>query len=223
MNERGRRIYLILAQLGVGTALPTSTLLQLLITKLSVSVTSPPIRLTLSDYNATVLHLSTVPNILLTYQLLASQTPLPKSSDLELSPSFLSSFESNLYLDSNIQISAISGAWSPAFDDLITTTHFSPSPSTTLILASETIYSPTTLTAFTKTLIHLLSTAEKRGGEARALIAAKKVYFGVGGGVDEFLEVLVARGGTGKVVWESAGGGVGRLILEVRTAVDAGI
>lgn len=31
----------------------------------------------------------------------------------------------------------------------------------------------------------------------------------------------MARGGTGKVVWESVGGGVGRLILEVRTAVDA--
>lgn len=45
----------------------------------------------------------------------------------------------------------------------------------------------------------------------------------MGGGVDEFLEVLVARGGTGKVVWESVGGGVGRLILEVRTAVDAGV
>ena len=29
----------------------------------------------------------------------------------------------------------------------------------------------------------------------------------------------MARGGTGKVVWESSGGGVERLILEVRTAV----
>lgn len=169
-----------------------------------------------------MLYLSTIPNIFLTYQLLASQIPPPKSSDVELSPSLLFSFESNLSLESNIHISAISGAWSPAFDNLITTQHFSPSPSTTLILASETIYSPASLISFTNTLINLLSTAEKRGGEARALIAAKKVYFGVGGGVDEFLEVLVARGGTGKVVWESVGGGVGRLILEVRTADDAG-
>lgn len=100
---------------------------------------------------------------------------------------------------------------------------FSSTPSNTLILASETIYSPASITAFTNTLIHILSTVESRGSEACALVAAKKVYFGVGGGVDEFLEVLAARGGTGKVVWESFGGGVERLILEVRTAVDAGV
>lgn len=213
----------MLAQLGAGTALPTSTILQLLFTKLSSSKISPSLRLTLSDYNATVLHLSTIPNILITYQLLASQIPPKKSSDLELAPSFLSSFESNLLRDRHIHISAISGAWSPAFDDLITKPHFSLTPSNTLILASETIYSPASLTAFTNTLIHILSTVEKRGGEAYALIAAKKVYFGVGGGVDEFLKVLVARGGTGRVVWESFGGGVERLILEVRTAVDPGV
>lgn len=170
-----------------------------------------------------MLHLSTIPNILLTYQLLASQTQQLKSFDLELSASFLSSFESNLNLQSNIHVSAISGAWSPAFDGLVTNPHLSPPSTTTLILASETIYSPASLTAFTNSLIHLLSTAEKRGGKAYALIAAKKVYFGVGGGVDDFLEVLVARGGTGKVVWESVGDGVGRLILEVRTAVDVGV
>lgn len=166
-----------------------------------------------------MLHLATIPNILLTYQLLASQTSLQISSDLDLSPSFLSSFESNLFRDRHIHISAVSGAWSPAFDDLITKPHFSATSSNTLILASETIYSPASLTAFTNTLIHILSTVKKRGGKAYALIAAKKIYFGVGGGVDEFLEVLVARGGTGKVVWESFGGGVERLILEVRIAV----
>lgn len=168
-----------------------------------------------------MLRLSTIPNILLTYQLLASQSTLHISSDLDLSPSFLSSFESNLLRDRHIHISAVSGAWSPAFDDLITKPHFSPPTSNTLILASETIYSPASLTAFTNTLIHILSSVEKRGGEACALIAAKKIYFGVGGGVVEFLEVLVARGGTGKVVWESFGGGVERVILEVRTALDA--
>lgn len=166
-----------------------------------------------------MLHLATIPNILLTYQHLASQTPLQISSYLDLSPSFLSSFESNLLRDHHIHISAVSGAWSPAFDDLITKPQFSPASSNTLILASETIYSPASLPAFTNTLIHILSTVEKQGGEACALIAAKKIYFGVGGGVDEFLEDLVARGGTGKVVWESFGGGVERLILEVRTAV----
>ena len=50
----------------------------------------------------------------------------------------------------------------------------------------------------------------------RALIAAKRVYFGVGGGVDEFLRVLGEMGGRGKVVWETGPeSGVGRVILEV--------
>ena len=34
--------------------------------------------------------------------------------------------------------------------------------------------------------------------------------------MDEFLALVVAKGGTGTVVWESGGIGVGRVILEVR-------
>lgn len=36
----------------------------------------------------------------------------------------------------------------------------------------------------------LLSLLRRSSRESTALIAAKKVYFGVGGGVDEFLDVL---------------------------------
>ena len=85
-----------------------------------------------------------------------------------------------------------------------------------LMLASETIYSPTSLSAFTTTLLEIMQAYEKRGDSVRTLLAAKKVYFGVGGGVDEFLSELWKRGGEGKEVWATEGSGVGRCILEVR-------
>ena len=86
------------------------------------------------------------------------------------------------------------------------------------MLASETIYEPRTLKSFTSTLLAVLAASQSRSvpfSRSRALIAAKKMYFGVGGGVDQFLEVLREMGGRGKVVWEEDGEGIGRCILEV--------
>ena len=50
------------------------------------------------------------------------------------------------------------------------------------------------------------------------MVAAKKVYFGVGGGIDEFLKVLNELGGKGAMVWESKDEGVSRVIVEIRAA-----
>ena len=60
--------------------------------------------------------------------------------------------------------------------------------------------------------------AASRAETARALVAAKRVYFGVGGGVDEFLIVLRSTTGVAREVWEThgEGAGVGRVVLEVR-------
>lgn len=63
-------------------------------------------------------------------------------------------------------------------------------------------------------------TAHRR---ATALIAAKRVYFGVGGGVDEFVKVLSEFGGRATCVWESEGPGVERVILEVVSIDGAAI
>ena len=93
--------------------------------------------------------------------------------------------------------------------------------SLTLILASETIYSPASLRSFTQTVVSLLSAKSlDSSNRALALIAAKRVYFGVGGGVDEFMAVVEEMGGHGNCVWDSSqeeneGYGVGRCILEV--------
>lgn len=100
--------------------------------------------------------------------------------------------------------------------------------SQTLVLASETIYSPASLGAFSETLVALLRRAAAAPGgqqqSAAALVAAKKVYFGVGGGVDEFLAVLGGVAGTLGVEvdvqerLDVKSEGVGRVVLGVRCA-----
>ena len=90
----------------------------------------------------------------------------------------------------------------------------------TIFLASETIYSPNSLHAFTEVLLKALTSAEETQGHGRALIAAKKIYFGVGGGVDEFLKILSMMGGKAAMAWESKDEGVGRVIMEVQRAGD---
>ncbi|KAH8145084.1 uncharacterized protein LAJ45_10864 [Morchella importuna] len=79
-----------------------------------------------------------------------------------------------------------------------------------LVLGSETIYSLATLGVFTDVLLG----AVEEGG--RGLVAAKRMYFGVGGGVGEFLEVVEARGGwVARMVREEREVGVGRCVVEV--------
>lgn len=85
----------------------------------------------------------------------------------------------------------------------------------TVVLASETIYSPETIPAFASTLVRLMKTAVDYGGCVSAFVAAKRFYFGVGGGVDDFMAVLPKYGLQADVVWESEAEGPGRVILEV--------
>lgn len=174
------------------------------------------ISLTVSDYNISVLALSTIPNLLLTWcahqNLLVPQT----SGDIEITPDLCKGFINELE-SRKLEIRVVSGSWGTRFTELTSAFPISnPGPSATIVLASETVYSPNTLPSFTDTLMGSIRAAEDAGGSAVGLVAAKRVYFGVGGGVDEFLRVLQEKGGGAKVVWESEGSGVGRVILEVR-------
>lgn len=65
----------------------------------------------------------------------------------------------------------------------------------------------------------IIRRSNKRGEAVQALVAAKKVYFGVGGGVDEFLKELDERGGKGTLVWETGekARGVTRCIVETKS------
>ncbi|MCJ1397372.1 hypothetical protein MMC11_000565 [Xylographa trunciseda] len=219
-------------ELGAGTALPTAALLQYLASKAQHSSSFSRTHITVADYNAQVLALATIPNLLLTF--VSAQPvsrPWPNEGDLDITTTLTSNFPTALG-DVGIHFSAISGAWGSAFVKLLSDVNIARRgndvnaaavrrPTSTLILASETIYSPSSIREFTQTVLALLK-ANSAGPADRAvaLVAAKRVYFGVGGGVNEFLAVLAEMGAYGQCVWDSSEAegtrhGVGRCILEV--------
>lgn len=83
----------------------------------------------------------------------------------------------------------------------------------TTIIGAETIYSPVALRAFAETLIALLELST--GSNKTALVGAKKVYFGVGGSIEDFVEDVTARGALVEQVREESDG-VRRAVIEVK-------
>ncbi|KAL8799967.1 MAG: hypothetical protein Q9182_005504 [Xanthomendoza sp. 2 TL-2023] len=202
-----------IVELGAGTALPSVFLLHLLLN--APSSTPPPRRtFVLADFNPSVLQLATIPNLLITWAF-ASNLISSEPGDLDVTSDVILSFRQAL-TERNIVIRAISGSWGPEFSPLAVLESAGPLKDI-LILASETIYSPKTTLAFTVTLLDLMRKSREAGGRATALVAAKKVYFGVGGGVDEFTCAMREHGGAGEMVWstEGMGSGVGRCILKL--------
>lgn len=209
-------------QLGCGTALPTLVLFHYALTQ------SLPLYFTLSDYNASVLRLVTLPNLLLTFcAALPDATSSPFSAgfpnplhtsptgDLDITPGLLNAFTSTLAQQSLI-ITLISGSWRPTelFLPLVAT---APEMNT-LVLASETIYSPASLESFTEALVGILECVRM----GKAMVAAKRVYFGVGGSVDGFKEEAARRKAVAYEIEntgleeELRGPGVRRCLMEVQ-------
>ena len=150
----------------------------------------------------------------------------------DLGEEYISRVETGLG-DRNTSIDFISGGWGPEFVNLILPPPSSTSKSTSattprspcrnlLILASETIYSPSATAVFADTVIRLLRRHRELypTGSARAWIAAKKVYFGVGGGVDDFKDQVQSLGGCVANLTETSDTGVGRVIIEVTVVED---
>ena len=82
-------------------------------------------------------------------------------------------------------------------------------------MGSETIYSPLSLRAFTEILAGILK--EVRTG--KAVVAAKRVYFGVGGSVEEFRRECSTRAMVAYEMPNEDGfgeGGVRRVVMEVQ-------
>ncbi|PVI06805.1 hypothetical protein DM02DRAFT_649532 [Periconia macrospinosa] len=134
-----------------------------------------------------------------------------EGGELHITPSLLTHFTAHL---SSISLTPtlLSGSWTP-LASLLPLIPSSPNLNT-FLLASETIYSPSSLSAFTQAMAALL----KRVKEGKALVAAKRVYFGVGGSVDGFREECSKVGCVaGEVEFEGLEmGGVRRAILEVQ-------
>lgn len=181
---------------------------------------------TCADYNDAVLRLVTLPNLLLTWHHIRQQsnavvpdqepTPAQPEEELDITPELINEFKNDL-TRRGIVLNFISGAWSPEFVGMV----FEACESQdfkTLLLASETIYSPASLKAFSETLLEVVRRSSTPSVKSRAMIAAKKVYFGVGGGVDDFLAVLKDVS-AGELAVEQRldvqSEGVGRVVLEV--------
>ena len=113
----------------------------------------------------------------------------------------------------NINFVFLSGPWSPQLASLIPESGLE---SGSLILAAETIYSP----ASTRAFVDLLITILKRVKMAKAMIGAKRMYFGVGGSVGGLKEACREQGAVAYEV-ENHGvpgmnSGVGRALIEVQ-------
>lgn len=212
---KGREVHII--EVGAGTALPMLVLFDFFLKQRLPSWRA--VHLTVADYNVSVLENATLPNLLLTWYFARSISIPDPAGDLEITSDLLLQFIKELS-DKHINITGISGAWSGVFSDLLVSLQRSHGgvQIETIFLASETIYSPNSLHAFTEVLLKALKSAEETHGHGRALVAAKKIYFGVGGGVDEFLKFLSRMDGEAATAWESKDEGVGRVILQVQRA-----
>ncbi|SCU88470.1 LADA_0E10352g1_1 [Lachancea dasiensis] len=177
-------------ELGCGTSLPTEYLFAQLLQNKGQRCNA---NIYLADYNESVLRLVSIPNLVLTWAVvtLSSQelTELQKHEDpntpvaegeLLLTKALLRKFAQDISAK-GVHLNLLSGAWGRDFCNILLP-RLPETSSELLILSSETIYQPETLPVISEVILELLQS--KPG--ARALVAAKDIYFGVGGSVIEF-------------------------------------
>jgi protein-histidine N-methyltransferase len=171
------------------------------------------------------LRLVTLPNVLLTYATTVSPEKfipdhnIPDEDgggggqgELEITPELKSHFLETLRARS-LSLHFLSGPWSAALAERIPP---SAPEMGLLVLAAETIYSPESTAAFVDILTLLLGRVKM----AKAMVGAKRMYFGVGGSVDGLKEACRERGAVAYEV-ENHGvvgmeAGVGRALVEIQ-------
>ncbi|TWU75475.1 hypothetical protein ED733_005156 [Metarhizium rileyi] len=189
-------------ELGCGTALPSLAMFQW-------AMASQPgqqqCSFVLADYNPSVLQLVTLPNFILTWalhhkqSLVELQDAFSLEDELELTPVVLEGFETYLRTH-GMTLSFLSGGWSAEFVQLLysdtgplATPSLDVAP-VSFLLGAETIYSPFALEAFTETVLAILEREKATSGShASAWVAAKCLYFGVGGSLDDFVDKIEQR------------------------------
>lgn len=153
--------------------------------------------------------------------------PTGSNGEIELDPELVQSFEDALDKQ-KISIHFYSGSWQTlhtagAFDN--------PNLDGSLVLTSETIYSLDSLPSLVETLgracghslearleeikIEVELESKESKHQHLCLVAAKMLYFGVGGGVEAFIREAKRHQATCKSTWHSQGG-VARTVLEVK-------
>lgn len=181
-------------EIGCGTALPSEFLFK---SALLRDDTSSNLKFILSDYNASVLRLVTIPNLIITWaktvltneewcalQKGESEDIPVNSEELLLSSDLLTAFYDDIQRR-NITIVLISGSWGRKFNNLIHEVLLDSKK--VLLLTSETIYQPDNLPVIAETILDIHSSPQT---EVQTYVAAKDIYFGVGGSIVEFENYL---------------------------------
>ncbi|CAN3371534.1 hypothetical protein DIURU_003861 [Diutina rugosa] len=151
-----------LVDLGCGTALPSAFLLPHLLKSESSHTVY------LSDFNYDVLELVTVPNLIINWYM--TTDPQLERAEVILTKELLDQFLTALN-QNQVNIELISGSWGSQFMEIV--------PEVDVVLTSETIYHEETLP--------LVAEMIGKWQPAVAVVAAKNIYFGVGGSVAEFV------------------------------------
>ncbi|KAI1757087.1 hypothetical protein F4782DRAFT_213935 [Xylaria castorea] len=185
-------------ELGCGTGLPSLALFQW-----AMNSTVSSVSFILADYNPSVLQLVTLPNFILAWAIHhREELPLLREAfssedELDLTPEILEAFQKFL-LARGISLLFFSGAWSSEFVTMITDAQSpaddSGTESSTVILGAETIYSPFALSSFLQTILAVLRHEKAHSQVAEVLVGAKRLYFGVGGSLDDFVVQARERG-----------------------------
>ncbi|RMD42108.1 hypothetical protein DV735_g2983, partial [Chaetothyriales sp. CBS 134920] len=200
-------------ELGAGSAIPSCVLLR----QAAAAAPSSQKRyqLTLCDYNEAVLKLCTAPNVLLnTNHLIISQEQDQQANEQDLDLETFDAARLVSDLESKaVNVGFIAGSWGPELAELALSEQPSGSRPNLLVLASETIYAPGSLLVFVQTLQQFLNSGAP---SVVILVAAKQLYFGVGGGVEEFARVAAENGLAVELVSQVPSAGVSRVILSIR-------
>lgn len=226
-------------EIGCGTTVPSLFLLHKYLHNAPPDHVQPFV-IHLQDYNDLVFRLVTVPNIfLIWYFSSASQSyrqdtaaESPESSqagELSITPELLSAFKRSLQ-ELKISIRLFSGSWD-TFDFTVAEDKYD------IVLTSETIYRIDSLPSLIDLMKRATTGQSRTEDESLAklseshlviserhstlcLVAAKLVYFGVGGGVLEFINAVnndkdgIGRKGKVETIWEHKEG-VKRSVMKV--------
>lgn len=164
-------------ELGCGSGVISSYIFYRYLVYKSRQQQASKLTITVADYNHDVLRLATVYSFLLTWLAVRGENAQEmETGELNIEPSLVDEFFN--FVKENVEIEYVSGAWGREFVDIVGQHKYD------FVIASETIYSLETLPVFTQTLLETLSP------QGQGLVAAKNVYFGVGGGIPEFVAEL---------------------------------
>lgn len=180
----------------------------------------------LADYNPSVLQLVTLPNFVLTWALQLKDTEpaleeaFSMENELELTDEVKDAFRRFLP-SANITLEWLSGGWSQEFVDAVyvESSQAEVSTSHTVIIGSETIYSPFALDSFYHTVMEMMRRERQLNPErgADVLVGAKRLYFGVGGSLDDFVAKAIDGGAEVEQLREEVDG-VRRGVVQCRLA-----